>query len=176
MRRAILLTVPLAALAVTLLVPSTAGAAAPCRNRIYNDWYRDGRISSAYPLRCYRDALRHIPADARIYSNLSDDIRAALLAAIRREHGQKVPALVGKGFTATTRRRSRGTKRVHVAISGHGQPPSGPSMNSARVTSVSSSGGTPLPILVLGGVAIALAAAGAIGAGVRYARNRRGTA
>lgn len=166
MRRAFLLLVLLAALTATLVVPATAGAALPCRIQIYNQWYAAGQISSSYPLACYRDALRHVPADARVYSSLTDDIRAALLAAIRRSHGQKVPALIGKGFHAK--------KGVLVAKKILRSPPNGPNASAASPTSASSPGGTPLPILVLGGVAIALAAAGAIGAGVRYARNRRG--
>ena len=41
-------------------VPATADAKVPCRNKIYNDWYHDGKIASTYPLGCYRDALAHV--------------------------------------------------------------------------------------------------------------------
>ena len=170
MRRVLSLVVLLAALVAAFAVPSTAGAAVPCRNRIYNEWYKSGKVATSFPLACYRDALRHVPLDAQVYSSLTDDIHAALLAAVRREHGQKVPALIGKGFHA---------KKGVLVANPLKNPPNGPngtSTNASSPTSSSSSGGTPLPILVLGGVAIALAAAGAIGAGVRYARNRRGTA
>ncbi len=166
MGRVLFQLVLLAALTAALAVPQAAGAAVPCRNQIYNEWYRSGKVSTSFPVACYRSALRHVPLDAQIYSNLTDDIRAALLAAIRRAHGLKVPALVGKGFHA---------KKGVLVANPLKNPPSGPNARATSHTS-SSSSGTPLPILVLGGVAIALAAAGAIGAGVRYARNRRGTA
>src|SRR5262245_37392521 len=88
----------LVALAVAFCVPATAKAAVPCRDRIYNDWYKDGKIASTYPIGCYRDALKHVPADARTYSSLADDIRAALQGALARLHGKtNVPAQIGKG-------------------------------------------------------------------------------
>src|SRR3954465_12608697 len=98
-KRLLLLAAVLSGLFVVAL-PGTAGAAAPCRNKVFNDWYRDGKVASTYPLHCYRDALKHIPVDAGIYSSLSDDIRAALRAATRRAHGLSAPRVVGHGFKA----------------------------------------------------------------------------
>jgi hypothetical protein len=149
-----------------LALPGTAGAASPCRNRVFNDWYKDGRIASSYPIACYRDALKHIPADARIYSNLSTDIKAAMLAAIRHRHGKVVPNQVGRGFKTT---KPGAVKGVLVAV---GEPPHDPAPAPASSIADTASS-APLPILLLGGVALALAAAGGIGAGVRYTRRRR---
>src|SRR6478735_7913004 len=81
MKRLLLLLV-LAAVAVPVAIPATASAAVPCRNKIYNDWYGDGKIASTYPIACYRDALRHMRTGDTIYSSLSDDIHSALQAAI----------------------------------------------------------------------------------------------
>ena len=148
-----------------LVLPGTAGAAAPCRNKIFNDWYHDGRIASSYPVGCYRDALKHIPTDAKIYSNLSTDIKAAMLAANRRQHGKVVPKQVGRGFKAP---RPGAVKGVLVSV-GHA-PPHDPSPGGSIADTASSA---PLPILILGGIALALAAAGGIGVGVRRVRNRR---
>jgi hypothetical protein len=149
-----------------LALPGTAGASVPCRDRIFNDWYHDGRIASSYPLGCYRDALRHIPADAKIYTSLSTDIKAALLAAIRGRHGKVVPKQVGHGFKAL----GHGAVNAELVTLGKNPAPH----DSAGVGSIADSASSaPLPILVLGGIAIALAAAGAIGTGVRYARRRR---
>src|SRR5437870_4676696 len=78
----------LLALAVVFCVPATAKATVPCRDQIYNDWYKDGKIASTYPIACYRDALKHVPADARTYSSLADDIRAAEQGAEARLHGR----------------------------------------------------------------------------------------
>src|SRR2546430_17708556 len=98
-RLLLLLTVLAGVLAVVLPGPASA-AGTPCRNKIFNDWYRDGKVASTYPLHCYRDALKHIPVDAGIYSSLADDIRAALRAATRRAHGLSAPLVVGHGFKA----------------------------------------------------------------------------
>jgi hypothetical protein len=156
----------LVAMLAGLALPGTAGAAVPCRDRIFNDWYHDGRIASSYPLGCYRDALRHIPADAKIYSSLSTDIKAALLAATRRHHGKTAPKQVGHGFRAV----GHGAVNGELVSLGQRPAPHDP-VGAGSIADTATS--APLPILVLGGIAIALAAAGAIGTGVRYARRRR---
>lgn len=162
MKRCLLLVVLLAAVAI----PGTASASgAPCRNKVFNDWYPDGKIASTYPVACYRDALKHIPPDAAIYSSLSDDIRAAMRAAIRRSHGLAAPKEVGHGLKAIGAGSVMGTTAsVRTAAPPHDPKSSG---------IVATASNAPLPILVLGGLAIVLVATGAIGAGVRYARSRR---
>jgi hypothetical protein len=163
-KRPLLLASLLAGVLLAVVLPGPVGAAGtPCRNKIFNDWYRDGKVASTYSPSCYRDALRHIPVDAGIYSSLIDDIRAALRAAIRRSHGLSAPAVVGHGFKGV---RAADVKGRAVIVNAPHDPVAGG-------TVASSSSGLPLPILVLGGLALALAAAGAIGIGVRYARNRR---
>ncbi len=168
MKRLLLLLV-LAAVAVPVAIPATAGAAVPCRNKIYNDWYGDGKIASTYPIACYRDALKHMRAGDTIYSSLSDDIHSALQAAIERSHGKAhVPLQVGKGLSRL------GPSGVLVADhtkKSHDPPKNDTSVASGPVAdSGSSSSGVPLPLLVLGGVAILLAAAGGLG---MIARRRR---
>lgn len=165
MKRRLILVAVLAG----LVLPSIASAAVPCRNRVYNDWYHDGRIGSTYPVACYRDALRHMRADAAIYSSLSTDIRAAMFAAINRQHGKTVPAQVGRGFKAI---RPAGGKAELVAV-GHSVPRDPAQAGGAGGSIADTASSAPLPILVLGGLALALAGAGAIGAGVRHARRRR---
>jgi hypothetical protein len=165
----------LLATVLAVALPAHASAASnPCRNAVYNDWYRDGKIASTYPLGCYRDALRHVRSDAAIYSSLRDDIRAAMQAAIRRSHGASVPGEVGKGFKPVG---GGNVKSALVSINKtpHDPAPNGVATNaSGSLTAATTSGSsTPLPILVLGGIAIALVAAGAVGAGVRHARNRQ---
>ncbi|HEY8645502.1 MAG TPA: hypothetical protein VIL77_06455 [Gaiellaceae bacterium] len=150
-------------LAVALPGPASA-AGTPCRNKIFNDWYRDGKIASSYPVGCYRDALKHIPVDAGIYSSLSDDVRAAMRAATRRTHGLSAPREVGHGFKALGAGGVKGTLASISTTKPHDPAPAG-------VVATASS--APLPILVLGGIALALAGAGAIGVGVRHARGRR---
>jgi hypothetical protein len=49
----------------------------PCATRLLADW-SDGRIDRVYPIRCYRSALRSLPADLQVYSSAPDDIAQAL--------------------------------------------------------------------------------------------------
>jgi hypothetical protein len=168
----------LAVLAGAVVVPSTAGATSPCRDRIYNDWYRDGKIASTYPLACYRDAIKHVPNDARIYSSLDSDIRAALQAAIERSQGKKnVPPAVGTGLPSSD---ARGVKHATIALkttlkAGIRAPDAvrrgAPRLAAAPVASTAGGGsGLPIPIIVLGALALVLAATGLVGVGVRRLR------
>jgi hypothetical protein len=162
----------LATLVAVVLPGPTSAAGTSCRNKVFNDWYRDGKIASTYPLGCYRDALKHIPGDAGIYSSLSDDIRSALRAATRRSHGLSVPRQVGHGFSAVGAGNVKGTlASIRATSRPHDPVPGGTVAGGTSLADSASS--APLPILVIGGVALALAAAGAIGLGVRHARSRR---
>lgn len=150
-------------------VPVAAQAAVPCRDRIYNDWYHDGKISSAYPVACYRDALKHVTSDARVYSSLTDNIQSAMQAAIARAHGKKVPTEIGKGFPKATNAPVSNLRTTPTSTSkSSSTQPSQTTTTLALGTTSSSSGGgggggVPLPLLVLGGLAILLAAAGGLG-------------
>ena len=126
----------LAALAPMPSQAATAGkrATVPCWKRLLNDWY-DGTINNIYPIPCYQQAIKHLPASADIYGSAKDDIKAAELAALN----HKLPPSNSEGDGTTT---------------------------SAAGTTTSSGGGIssfPVPVLVLGGVAILLVIAGAIG-------------
>jgi len=168
MKRLLLLAV--LAVAATAL-PAQASAAGPCRNDIYDDWYQDGKVASTYPISCYRDAIKHVHGDAQIYSSLIDDIRAAMQAAISRQHGSSdVPTQVGKGVpqqesSSQSEAQANGTETTSqsdaadrpgstVGVSTIAAPP---------VADSSDSGGVPVPLLVLGGLALLLAAAGGVG-------------
>ena len=182
MRRCIVLL--LALVAVAAFGPARADAKSPCRDRIYNEWYRSGKVASTYPLSCYRDALKHIPPDVAVYSSLSDDIRLGLQAAIGRRHGQHVPSEVGSGtgtrVTSSGNPSGKPAEPVDTApdAADPGNVSTTPSATPRHIHVVAatpastSSGGVPLPVIVLGGVALALVASGGIGLGVR--RYRRG--
>jgi hypothetical protein len=150
-------------LAVVLPGPASA-AGTPCRNKIFNDWYPDGKIASSYPAGCYRDALKHLPPDAKIYSSLGDDIRAAMQASTRRSHGLAAPRQVGHGSKAIG---AGNIKGAFVSINTSKKP-----NDTGSTGVVATASDAPLPILALGGIALALVAAGAIGTGVRHARRR----
>ena len=152
-------------------IPAQASAAGPCRNDIYDDWYQDGKIASTYPISCYRDAINHVHGDAQIYSSLTDDIRAAMQAAISRAHGKSnVPNQVGKGVPASETS-SSGSTSSGDATNGPDAPVDVSTIASPPVADSSDGSGVPVPLLVLGGLALLLAAAGGLG---MLARRRGG--
>jgi hypothetical protein len=63
--------------AVVALAPATASAKEECWETLVADW-SDGAISNLYPISCYRQALKNMPEDVRLYSSASDDINRAL--------------------------------------------------------------------------------------------------
>jgi hypothetical protein len=157
-------------------IPAQASAAGPCRNDIYDDWYQDGKIASTYPISCYRDAIKHVHGDAQIYSSLTDDIRAAMQAAISRAHGKtNVPSQVGKGVPASESSSSSSSGGGPTSSSDASKRPTSPVDVSTIAAPVADSGngsGVPVPLLVLGGLALLLAAAGGIGMLARRRSNR----
>ena len=90
-RRRVGALIVIAAAAFTLAVapsPGVAGSLDACAQRVIRDWYTGGRIDGAYPLACYRAAIRALPDDVLQYSNADQDIRRALAFARR---GQNDP-------------------------------------------------------------------------------------
>jgi hypothetical protein len=159
-------------LTVAAMTVSAADAKTPCRNLIYNDWYQDGQIASTYPISCYRDALRHLGTGDQVYTSLEDDIRAALQAAIARQHGENVAEQVGHKFATPVlvdSQEPQSRKDEHP-------DPTDPTPQSRKLASSSvsvasqSSGGVPAPLIVLGGLALVLLAAGGVGTAVRRRR------
>jgi hypothetical protein len=180
MRRLILLP-----LLLVFVVPGQARAAAPCRDKIYSDWYADGKIASTYSHACYVDALRHVPAASEEYSSLRDDITAAMRAGALHAEGKVVPKEVGHGFAphnvlvsgtpAATQSTPHNNNTAPPPASSSKDPgTSEASANGSPGEVAAASSGAPVPVLVLGGLALVLLAAGAIGAGVKHARSRRG--
>ena len=162
------------ALAVAATTVSTADARTPCRNLIYNDWYQDGQIASTYPVSCYRDALRHLGTGDQVYTSLEDDIRAAMQAALARRHGKKVAAQVGHKFTTPVlvdSNEPKSRKDEHADPTDPATPTKNRSLASSPVpVAAHSSNGIPAPLLVLGGLALVLLAAGGVGTVVRRRR------
>lgn len=148
---------------------TTTHSTVACRNRIINQWEGTGKIATTFAPDCYRSALKYLEGrtDLKTYSSLGDDIRLALQASQQRAEGKKVPLSVGKHYGKTPQSQQVGFTTSTIAV-----PTKSPPKGAAREVADAASG-TPLPILILGGVALALIAAGAIGTGVRYTRRRR---
>lgn len=158
--------------ACALLLPLPAPAASravavtPCWKTLLNDWY-DGRIDNVYPIPCYQDTIKHLPTDIRVYSSAREDIQRALQLAIAHEKNPKAPLP-----TITAAGSGAGSKG---ATSSPGRPkPSGPIPSAINDSSPGGATSFPLPLIILGGLAIFLLAAGAVGLIIRRMQGRGG--
>lgn len=161
--RLVLATVAVAAGA---LVAGTAPAAAatPCWKQVLNDWFVDGRIDRTYPISCYTEATRHIGEDARQYSTAPDDIRRALLAAIRQDRpggpgGGGGSDILGGGGTGGFD--GGGTSAAPGTPAGSSSGHKGPFSRAFDWLAPANAESIPLPLLVLAGIALLLLATAA---------------
>jgi hypothetical protein len=141
--------------AATLLgtAAQPASAAKPCWERVVDDWYRDGVINGNYPRRCYSEALKNIPNDVKDYGSFEEDVKSALLRRAR-------VLQISPGDSANDR-------------DAGGGPSEGPFKEAFDRTAPRNADSIPIPLLVLGGLALALVAAGAGGLLRRRLRARR---
>ena len=172
----------LACIAGGLARPAAAAGKPACWQVLLNDWY-DGRIDGTYPIHCYRDALKHLPNDVDTYSSARDDIERALQSArvAARKNGQKIGGnTLIQPSTSTTQTKTKSStttkhkpkKNVVVISTPRRKPPTGiqkvaDNLNGGNASSF------PLPLLILGGLALALVAAGAAGIGWRHYQGRK---
>jgi hypothetical protein len=183
-----------AAVAAVVLVTHAgpAAAATPCWKKLLNDWY-DGRIDNVYPIHCYQDTLKHLPADISVYSSAREDIQRALQSAraklLKGQQPAGPNALVPAETTPQTTTQATTTSQTTTTsatpggtggtdaggggttLPGRKPPPGLPGV--AQQLNSSSPSSIPVPLLVLGGLALALVAAGAIGLVVKRSQGRR---
>ncbi len=158
----------LAALAVT----GTAAAATPCGEKVLADWFDNGRIDRLYPLHCYEEAIDAIPDDIRDYADAEEVISRALQSALRGDlakggcdpspDGSTNDCVAGGGNGGGGSGKGGG---------GSGGDESGGSQVAPEVDTAGPSS-VPIPLLVLGGMSLALLAAGGLG----YISRRRAQA
>ena len=147
-----------AALAAVAALAFGAGSASAksCGNAVINDWYVDGTIDARYPAKCYRQALSKVTDQMRIYSDLPEQLERGLRSAVTRAH------VLGTQTTITQPSRStQGHKR------------SGPIQRVLGELGPDRADSIPIPLMILGGVALLLIAAGAASAVVRRLNGRR---
>lgn len=178
-----------AALVVVALATAAAASAkakkpAPCWQVLINDWY-DGRIDGTYPISCYRDALKHLPSDIDAYSSARDDIKQALQERItqsreRAKKGNDASAAgggsggSGSGGGPTTGGPKRTGPSGSSSPAGSGdKSASGPIGDVFNAGKPSKADSVPVPLIVLGAVALLLMAAGGAGFLARRIRTRR---
>jgi hypothetical protein len=138
------------------------GDTAPCWKLLLNDWY-DGTINKIYPVPCYQQAINHLPADLRIYGSARDDILAARQSAIRHQSAPPEHGGTGASTTTTTTAVVNGTTTTTVIVvpvqttTTKKATPFLDRLNPGNADSF------PLPLLILGALAILLVIAGAAG-------------
>jgi hypothetical protein len=161
----------LAALAATAFAaPAAAKADKRCGEQIVDDWYDNGRIDFVYPLRCYREAIKILPPDVKVYSTAKDEIERALADATNRPRVteptpiEDVPCKQGEICTYGSAGGGGGSGSGGPsdpgapAPTGLDDPPAAaPDQDTAGPSSV------PVPLIVLGGLALLLLAAGSAG-------------
>ena len=172
------LSFPALVLGLVLAALALAGpaAAAPksCADQVVADWYGDGRVDKVFPTHCYQEAIRSLPVDVLDYSNAKEDILRALAFARK---GEKDPGPSGGSQTAGNGTGSEDipgteTQTTPTGTSTHpGDEGTGTDASGAVDTSGPSS--VPLPLLILGGLALLLLAAGGVGYLSRRAQSRR---
>jgi hypothetical protein len=143
--------------------PAAAQAATPCWKQLLNDWY-DGRIDNTYPVHCYREALKHLPSDVQTYSSAHDDILRALQSAIASKHKSQQNV---NGNTLVPPQKGGGTGGGSSGGSDHGGGGLASKVGSDNPSSF------PTALLVLGGLALLLVAAGAAGLVAKRVQARR---
>jgi hypothetical protein len=160
--RAAALLIALLALAACAFValatpaPASAAAATACGDKVLADWFDNGRIDRLYPLHCYEDAIDAIPDDLRDYADAEEVISRALQSALRGEldRGGSDPT---PGEDTDDRTPGGPAAPGGPDGGGPGGPQAAPEVDTSGPSSV------PIPLLVLGGMSVALLSAGGLG-------------
>jgi cobalamin biosynthesis Mg chelatase CobN len=152
-----------AACASIAVFATPAPAATPCWKLLLNDWY-DGHISNVYPIPCYHQAIAHLPTDIKVYSSAADDINRALQAAIARQKKTHTTVTAVETGAATTQK----TKTSSASTTPHAttttptttKKKNGPVKQVLKDITPGGADSFPLPLLILGILAIVLVLAG----------------
>ena len=164
-RALLALVAVLAGAFVALSITGTAAAATPCGKKVLGDWFDNGRIDRLYPLHCYEEAIDAIPDDIRDYADAEEVISRALQSALR---GEIAPGGCDPSADGSANDCVGGNGRS----SGDGDGGSGGDQQVAPEVDTSGPSSVPIPLLVLGGMSLALLAAGGLG----YLSRRRQSA
>jgi hypothetical protein len=161
------LIVVLASVAAALSLSATAAATTPCGQKVLADWFDNGRIDRLYPPHCYEDAIDAIPDDLRDYADAEEVITRALQSSLR---GELAPG--GRDPTPGNDNNQSGTGGGSGSSNGgsgggsNGSGNDGPDttgQQAAPAVDTSGPSSVPIPLLVLGGLSLALLAAGGLG-------------
>jgi hypothetical protein len=172
-RRRTLIAFLAASFVLTLIVgpsPAAAASKSACAKAVVADWYGDGRVDRIFPQHCYQEAIRSLPVDVLDYSNAKEDILRALQFA-RQNKPDPGPAGGGQSTTDTTDTTDPGSGGPDDDPSDPGSP--GDETVAAPGVDTSGPSSIPIPLFILGGLALLLLAAGGAGYLSRRAQARR---
>lgn len=148
---------------VALSLAGPAAGATPCGAKVLGDWFDNGRIDRLYQPHCYEEAIDAIPADIRDYADAEEVISRALQSALRGDlnKGGCDPSPDGSANDCVGGAGGKGGPGTSGGTGGG--PQAAPNVDTSGPSSV------PVPLLVLGGLSLALLAAGGLG----YVSRRR---
>jgi hypothetical protein len=89
-----------AAVPVASAAPAaTQSATDTCWLQVVNDWLHNGQVTGLYAIPCYTQAIQHLSAypDISQYSSAIEDIHRALLAAVHEDRGNGPGGSLGGG-------------------------------------------------------------------------------
>jgi hypothetical protein len=165
----ILLAALLAAAAAALAAPAAQAsprslqtATSSCWLDVIDDWLDNNQVDKLYAIPCYTQAIQHLNAlpDVKGYSSAIDDIHRALLAAVHEEHNDGGPTSSGSSGSSSGGGTTGGGSKGGGNSSGGGTNSSGGSTNASQpFGGTASATSIPLPLIVLGALAILLALA-----------------
>jgi hypothetical protein len=160
----LILFVVLAAGAATVGVGSAQ--ASTCSSALIRDWFVDGRIDKTYPVHCYHEALKEIPEDQIVYGTLRDDLNRALQLVISDHNGSIGPNTPVPGAGGNGPNDPKGG-------AGSGKHDEGFFGWLANQIGPSNADSVPVPLLILGGLALALIATAAVSFFARRVQAKR---
>lgn len=131
-------------------------ATSNCWLQVINDWLDNNQVDRVYAIPCYTQAIQKLSSYSDIagYSSAIDDIRRAELAAIRQDRSNGPGGDSSGGGTSPPG--GGGPSSGPSNPSGPGSSPSGHS-KFLGIPGPSSATSIPLPLIVLGALAILLA-------------------
>ena len=147
-----------------------------CWLQVVNDWLAHGTVKNLYAIPCYTQAVQHLSAypDIKQYSSAIDDIHRALLAAIHEERGGGGPS-GGGGLSDSGGPGIGGGGGGNGPTSGTSGAHKGILQRLAADIGPGNAQSIPLPLLVLGGLALLLLLTAAVTWFARRMQSRRVT-
>ncbi len=152
--------------AAAVVSPAAMAKQRPCYQQVIDDWFDDGRVNKIYPLKCYPEAIKNLPPDVLIYGNAEDEIGRALAYAKqgKPDPGGKDPTPTQTDTTKTQTTTTSPTKTDTTKTSSTETDTTTSSTETDTLaTDTSGPSSVPIPLLVLGGLAVLLLAAGSAG-------------